>query len=65
VRTQNFLGAEGDMRRVVSIRIMAAMLLALAAAGISGCAGSGGPAASDDRPGGGFAGTGRGFTYGI
>ncbi len=51
------------MRRLISVRVMAAMLLVLVGAGLSACAGSGGPQ-SDDQPGGGFANTGRGFTFG-
>ncbi|MDB5411588.1 MAG: hypothetical protein JWL84_6500 [Rhodospirillales bacterium] len=52
------------MRRMVLIRVMSAMFFMLVGAGMSGCAGGGGPAADDDHPGGGFANTGRGFTYG-
>jgi hypothetical protein len=57
------IAGEMGMRRIVFVRMMSAMLLLLVGMGISACAGGGGPH-DDDQPGGGFANTGRGFTYG-
>jgi hypothetical protein len=52
------------MRRVVSIRMMSAMLLVLLGIGMGACTHADSAATDPDHPGGGFANTGRGFTYG-
>jgi hypothetical protein len=52
------------MRRIVLVRVVAAILLALTGAGISACVDGQNAPGDPGHPGGGFGNTGRGFTYG-